>query len=204
MEKYLTPIAIRALGFQAVTGAVSIFAGLFLGKRAKLSVTERWVVVWWVYDVLTHFTLELPFLYLAWTDTTKTAIGFVPDVWREYSLADRRYVDAEANTVIVELLTVFFGAVLAVFIIEAIFNPKWYRHYLQICVCMAYLYGDAMYFGAEMWSGCENLATDDKYYFWVYLIFFNFLWVIFPLLLLWQSWNAIRDVYKRAERNKKK
>ena len=60
-----------------------------------------------------------------------------------------------------------------------------------------------MYFGAEIWSGSKNL-TDDTFYFWVYLIFFNFLWVIFPLLLLWQSWNATKDVYKRAERNKRK
>ena len=69
-------------------------------------------------------------------------------------------------------------------------------------VVIIYSSTDAMYFGAELWSGSKNL-TDDTFYFWVYLIFFNFLWVIFPLLLLWQSWNATKDVYKRAERNKR-
>ena len=67
-------------------------------------------------------------------------------VGREYSLADRRYVDAEPNTVLVEILTVFFGAILALFVIEAILNPRWYRHYLQICVCIAYLYGGKNFF----------------------------------------------------------
>ena len=57
MDKYLTPLAIRALSFQAATGGLAAFIGLVGGKKAKLPVIERWVLVWWFYDVLTHFTL---------------------------------------------------------------------------------------------------------------------------------------------------
>ncbi len=57
MEKYLTPVAIRGLGSQAATMALAAFGGLVFGKKAKLPVIERWVLVWWFYDIMTHFTL---------------------------------------------------------------------------------------------------------------------------------------------------
>jgi len=47
-----------------------------------------------------------------------------------------------------------------------------------------------MTFCPEWLSGNPNLDSSNWFYFWVFLVFFNFLWVVFPLLLLLQSFNA--------------
>ena len=45
-------------------------------------------------------------------------------------------------------------------------------------------------FGPEWITGSKNLDTSSPLYTWVYLFFFNFIWVIFPALLLLQSFLA--------------
>lgn len=45
-------------------------------------------------------------------------------------------------------------------------------------------------FGPEWITGSKNLDTSSPLYMWVYLFFFNFIWVIFPALLLLQSFLA--------------
>ena len=51
-----------------------------------------------------------------------------------------------------------------------------------------------MTFGPELLIGNKNLVTGHWLYLWVYLVFFNGLWVIVPLLMMWQSWNAMSQV----------
>lgn len=53
-----------------------------------------------------------------------------------------------------------------------------------------------MTFCPEWLMGSPNLQTSNWLYFWVYLVFFNGLWVVFPLLLLLQSWKAITTATK--------
>ena len=48
-----------------------------------------------------------------------------------------------------------------------------------------------MTFCPEWLTDSKNLRTDSFLLLWVYLVFFNVLWVIFPLVLLWQSWEEL-------------
>jgi hypothetical protein len=54
-----------------------------------------------------------------------------------------------------------------------------------------------MTFGPELITGNKNLVTDNWLFLWVYLVFFNGLWVIIPAALLYQSWTAIASVTRR-------
>ena len=49
-----------------------------------------------------------------------------------------------------------------------------------------------MTFCPEWLTGSKNLTTDNFLYLWVYLVFFNGLWVVIPLYMLWQSWRDLR------------
>ena len=49
-----------------------------------------------------------------------------------------------------------------------------------------------MTFCPEWLTGSKNLTTDNFLYLWVYLVFFNGLWVAIPLYMLWQSWRDLR------------
>jgi hypothetical protein len=46
-------------------------------------------------------------------------------------------------------------------------------------------------FGNNPHTGSKALNTSNPLYLWVYLTIANGVWVVVPLLLLWQSYNVI-------------
>lgn len=79
-----------------------------------------------------------------------------------------------------------------------------HRHFIQITLCVCELYGGWMTFFPEWLVGSPNLNTESWLYFWVYLLFFNGLWVLIPGLLLWQSWMELKEThYQRVHLEKK-
>ena len=55
-----------------------------------------------------------------------------------------------------------------------------------------------MTFAPEWLTGCPNLDTSNFMYMWVYLFFFNMLWVVFPLWVLYEAYGAINGAFARA------
>lgn len=58
--------------------------------------------------------------------------------------------------------------------------------------------GRYMTFAPEWLSGNTNLATSNFMYLWVYLFFFNMLWVVFPLWILYEAHSSINLAFARA------
>ena len=56
-----------------------------------------------------------------------------------------------------------------------------------------------MTFCPEWLTESKNLRTDNFLYLWVYLVFFNGLWVIIPLYMLWQSWREMKMYLGKGE-----
>ena len=52
-----------------------------------------------------------------------------------------------------------------------------------------------MTFAPEWLTGSPNLDTSNFMYFWVYLIFFNTLWVWFPLWILLEAYQNINKAF---------
>lgn len=50
-----------------------------------------------------------------------------------------------------------------------------------------------MTFCPEWLTGSKALRTNNALYLWVYLVFFNMLWVVIPLALMYHSWLDIRS-----------
>lgn len=55
-----------------------------------------------------------------------------------------------------------------------------------------------MTFAPEWLSGNPNLDTSNFMYLWVYLVFFNMLWVWFPSWVLYEAYNNISLAFARA------
>lgn len=55
-----------------------------------------------------------------------------------------------------------------------------------------------MTFAPEWLSGNPNLDTSNFMYLWVYLVFFNMLWVWFPLWILYEAYNNINLAFAVA------
>lgn len=69
------------------------------------------------------------------------------------------------------------------------------RHFIQITLCVCELYGGWMTFCPDWLMGSPSLNTSNWLYLWVYLVFFNGVWVVVPGLLLWQSWHVLKSAH---------
>ncbi|XP_033637885.1 emopamil-binding protein-like [Asterias rubens] len=193
----LSASTLPSLAFAALLFIVSIVVGYGLGR--KLPTVDRLVVVWLVYDALTHFILEGAFLYYSMVATVQTSDGFLTDLWKEYSRADSRWGESDPTIVSLEILTVVVDGLLAVVLIYAILAKKHYRHYVQIVLCVCEIYGGWMTFCPEWLTGSPSLDTSNALFLWVYLVFFNGIWVVIPGALMWQSWVSLRDQHAKLE-----
>jgi hypothetical protein len=153
-----------------------------------------WVTLgWYAIDAFTHLTIELGYLALALTKTAAKSDTYMGWLWREYGRADSRWAVRDPNVISIEILTVLIGVLCIFQIYGTYFKTKW-RHPLQIVICVSELYGGWMTFAPEWIEGSPNLNGSDPILLWVYLVFMNGLWVVIPLLLLWDSFARMMDV----------
>jgi hypothetical protein len=166
---------------------------------SKFSLGDKVTFVWFCIDAFTHLTIELGYLYLALTTTAKESDSFLAKIWKEYSRADSRWEVRDEGIISVEMATVFVG-LLCLVQLWALASNKPYRHALQIVICVAELYGGWMTFAPEWFAASPNkhLNASDWKLLWIYLVFMNGLWVVVPLVLLWDSWSQTTLVIKGA------
>lgn len=48
-----------------------------------------------------------------------------------------------------------------------------------------------MTFAPEWLTGSPNLDTGNWMFLWLYLIFFNMLWVVLPVWVLWEGYGVL-------------
>lgn len=139
-------------------------------------------------------------------------IGPTARLWQEYAKADRRWGGADLGIISLELLTVFLGGPAAVYICYLLYRScneklsaksrgglKATLWLVAIALATAELYGGFMTFAPEWLSGSPSLVTDDPVYLWLYLFFFNTLWVWLPLWVLWEASKELRGAFVGAE-----
>jgi len=177
-------------------GIVASFVGIsyvlskrFLPRESKL---EQWIFVWYCYDALTHFIMEGSFVWMSITGTVaKNNTHLLSALWKEYGKADTRWLHSDSCVVSVEAITVGLDGPLCILLMYAMVKKAPYRHFWQIVLCVAELYGGWITFCPEWLTGNQNLSTGNPIHLWLYLVFFNGVWVVIPALLMWQSYNAI-------------
>ncbi|XP_040888027.1 emopamil-binding protein-like [Toxotes jaculatrix] len=177
--------------------SIQVLAAALLTQRygGRSSVKDRWILLWLFYDVIVHLTLEGPFVYMSMAGTVQTSESPLAELWREYGKADSRWLVSDPTIISVEILTVVLDSLLAVLLIHAVLKDKYYRHFLQIALSVCELYGGWMTFCPDWLIGSPNLNTSSWLHLWVYLVFFNGVWVLVPGLLLVHSWFCLRSLH---------
>ncbi|XP_008568158.1 PREDICTED: emopamil-binding protein-like, partial [Galeopterus variegatus] len=176
--------------------------GLRLGRGRGAA--DRGALAWLCYDALVHFVLEGSFVYLMLVGNIEDSDGLIASLWKEYGKADARWLYFDPTIVSLEILTVVLDGTLALCLIYAIVKEKYYRHFIQITLCVCELYGGWMTYFPEWLVGSHNLNTNSWLYLWVYLVFFNGVWVLIPGLLLWQSWVELKKMHHKGVHSQKK
>lgn len=73
-------------------------------------------------------------------------------------------------------------------------NPR--ANIVITVVATAELYGGFITFCPEWLTGNQYLDTSNFMYKWVYLVFFNMLWVFIPIYALYVTYGEIMDAFK--------
>ncbi|XP_062907176.1 emopamil-binding protein-like [Mobula hypostoma] len=178
--------------------------GLSLSFGRQCAPPDRALLAWLFYDCIVHFTLEGPFVYMSLVGTVDQSNHVLAFLWQEYGKADARWLYSDPTIVSLEILTVALDGFLALLLIYAIVKDKYYRHFVQITLCVCELYGGWMTFCPEWLTGNPNLNTGNWFYLWVYLAFFNGVWLVVPGLLLWHSWLSLKEMHQKKISAEKK
>lgn len=143
----------------------------------------------------------------------KYATGPFASLWNEYAKADRRVIGSEPSIVCMELICVFFITPVGIYTCNLLTKGLERKAYfwmvviaaLELCMSKSYFDADAFHvrevtdntagfimFGPEWLTGWPNLETDNQFYLWAYIIFFNAgIWIVTPLWVLRESYLGI-------------
>ena len=114
-------------------------------------------------------------------------------LWQEYAKADKRRGGSDPTITSIELIAVFVMAPLAAYVCYLLLNQRHSKaRFWMAVVAVSELYGVFMSFSPEWLTGSPNLDTSNVLTLWIYLVFLNSLWVIFPLYVLWDVHRAFK------------
>ncbi|KAH9868001.1 hypothetical protein IAQ61_007308 [Plenodomus lingam] len=129
--------------------------------------------------------------------------GPLSRLWQEYAKADKRWGGVDLTVVTLELLTVFVAGPLALFIAYLLTKDArkggLKKYFWMIVLATAEIYGGWMTFAPEWFTGSPNLDTSNWMYLYLYLIFFNGLWLVFPAWILVEAYRALDAGMSQAE-----
>ncbi|PKS05270.1 hypothetical protein jhhlp_008641 [Lomentospora prolificans] len=117
-------------------------------------------------------------------------------LWMVYARADKRWGGVDLGVVSLELLTVFLDTALAVTVCWCLVKKNPMANVWMIVLATCELYGGFMTFCPEWLTGNVNLDTSNFMYKWVYLVFFNMLWVFIPLYAVYYAIGEISSAFK--------
>ncbi|RCI08774.1 hypothetical protein L249_4897 [Ophiocordyceps polyrhachis-furcata BCC 54312] len=116
-------------------------------------------------------------------------------LWMVYARADRRWAGADLGVVSLELLTVFVDGPLACYVCYLLSKGDPRASFWMVVLATCELYGGFMTFCPEWLTGNLNLDGSNFMYMWVYLVFFNMLWVFIPVYAIWYSFTDICNAF---------
>jgi hypothetical protein len=91
-------------------------------------------------------------------------------LWREYAKADKRWEGSDLTVISLELLTVFIGGPMAVWICNCLRKESPSAWFWMTVLATAELYGGFITFAPEWLTGNINLDTSNWMYLWLYLV----------------------------------
>ncbi|KAL3463252.1 Emopamil-binding protein [Aspergillus heterothallicus] len=185
----LSLLTTASVGVTVLLGATFL---LSTWVRPQLSIANRIAILWFVLSGTLHCFFEGYFMINH--DRMVTSQDFFGQLWKEYALSDSRYLTSDTLVLCMETITVLIWGPLCFGVAYSILYRHSLRHPLQIIVCMAHLYGDTLYFATSLYDDYAHqrpYCRPEPFYFWVYYVFMNLIWIVVPAYYLRQSMKTI-------------
>jgi len=98
-----------------------------------------------------------------------------------------------------ETITAFLWGPLSFATVYLILTQHPLRYPIQAIVSIGQIYGDILYYATSLFDHYYKNLTycrPEAYYFWFYFVFMNFIWIVIPGLLLYQSVSKTSRAFK--------
>jgi len=166
-----------------------------------LPVSETMTILWFVLTGSIHLFFEG---YFAVNHTRMGGMqDFFGQLWKEYALSDSRYLTSDPFVLCMESITAGLWGPLSFIVAILITNQHPLRHPLQALVSIGQIYGDILYYATSMFDHYHKGLTycrPEPYYFWCYYFFMNFIWIVIPGILLYNSIDASAKAFKAVDK----
>ncbi|KAK5129470.1 hypothetical protein LTR08_003230 [Meristemomyces frigidus] len=175
----------------------------FVAKRinSRLTAGELSATIWFVISGTIHIFFEG--YYASNYATLGASQTWRGQMWKEYAFSDSRYLTSDSFVLCMESVTAALwgpGCFLtAAFIVLR--HPM--RFPTQMIVSMGQLYGLVLYYATCMFEHYYQDLTysrPEAFYFWFYFFFLNFIWMVIPGYLIYQSAVETAKAVKIAQR----
>ncbi|PQE26140.1 ebp domain-containing protein [Rutstroemia sp. NJR-2017a BBW] len=160
----------------------------FVARRYPNLPSSEKAAIWWL--VLCYFSLN------------HTRMGesqeLFGQLWKEYALSDSRYLTSDPFVLCMETVTAFLWGPMCFIVASFITTRNPLRHPLQIIVTVGQIYGLVLYYATHTFDFYYKeviYSRPEFLYFWFYYFFMNFLWMIFPGMLLVDSVRTIAKAF---------
>ncbi|MCJ1255132.1 hypothetical protein MMC24_002948 [Lignoscripta atroalba] len=190
----LTLLGLFAAGWVVILGAT--WSGVNR-HNPTLPSSEKAAILWFVLSGTIHLFFEG---YFALNHTRMAGMSdFFGQLWKEYSLSDSRYLTSDPFVLCMETVTAFLWGPLSFIVAWLITTQHPLRHPLQSLVSIGQIYGDILYYATSMFDHYHKGLTycrPEAYYFWGYYFFMNFIWIVIPGILLYNSIDTTAKAFK--------
>ncbi|BCS26251.1 EXPERA domain-containing protein [Aspergillus puulaauensis] len=190
-------LSTASVGATALLGATLL---LSIWARPNLRKADRIAILWFVLSGTLHCFFEGYFMINH--DRMASGQDFFGQLWKEYALSDSRYMTSDTLVLCMETITVLLWGPLCFGVAYSILVNHSLRHPLQIIVCMAHLYGDALYYATSIFDDYVHqrpYCRPEPFYFWIYYFLMNFIWIVIPSIYLYQSMRTISRAMKKVD-----
>ncbi|KAI5209571.1 Emopamil-binding protein [Aureobasidium subglaciale] len=186
-----------------VASCMALFGFTYLIVRKvnpRLSTTEVSTVMWFVLCGCIHLFFEG---YFAYNHTNMGGLQtFFGQLWKEYALSDSRYLTQNVFVFCVEAMTAVLWGPLSFVVAVLITIDHPLRHPLQAAVSLGQCYGDLLYYATSMadyYYLSIEYSRPEAYYFWAYFFGANFVWIVIPFVLLYNSVKVSADAIRQTQ-----
>ncbi|KAG9243226.1 EBDP2, emopamil-binding protein [Calycina marina] len=191
--------------------AIIMAATVMFVDRAHnhLPATEKAAIWWLVISGTIHLFFEGKFLTdsKGYFSLNHFQMGPAQDLfgqlWKEYAFSDSRYLTSDPFVLCMETVTAFTWGPLCFVVAYMVTNNHALRHPLQIIVTVGQIYGLILYYATSMFDHYYKEVTYSRpefLYFWFYYFFMNFIWMVFPGILLVSSVRKIANAFNTLDK----
>ncbi|KAI9751757.1 MAG: hypothetical protein M1815_000944 [Lichina confinis] len=199
-NEYSTPVLLTIF-IAGIVAISSLSFAVINANGAHLRTSEKSTALWFILTGCIHLFFEG---YFAWNHRR---MGPMQDIfgqlWKEYAYSDSRYLTSDPFVLCMETLTAFCWGPLSFLVAWYIITGHPLRHSFQSLVSIGQIYGDILYYATccfNLYHLGLNYSRPEFYYFWGYFFFVNFIWIVIPGTLLYNSFAASADAFRALDK----